>query len=111
MDTDMSREEPRPMRNDQTPVLDLVIGDMRQRDEMGRAKYGTPLQPFNGRNAAVDAYQEVLDLAVYLRQLIAEWSLYRNVAIAARKYMDDKSEQSFRFLKQTLEEIDDHTHC
>ncbi len=45
---------------------------MRARDRFGRAKYKTPLEAFNGRNALVDAYQEVLDLAVYLKQQIVE---------------------------------------
>ena len=45
---------------------------MKGRDNVGRAKYGTPLQAFNGRNAIVDAYQEALDLVVYLRQVIEE---------------------------------------
>lgn len=39
---------------------------------MGRARYGTPLQAGNGRDALVDAYQEALDLCVYLRQAIEE---------------------------------------
>jgi hypothetical protein len=45
---------------------------MKERDQAGLAKYGTRLQPFNGRDALVDAYQEALDLVVYLRQRIAE---------------------------------------
>lgn len=52
--------------------LDKIVGDMRDRDAFGRAKYGTPLQPFNGRDALADAYQEQLDLCVYLRQSIME---------------------------------------
>jgi hypothetical protein len=50
----------------------MVIEDMKARDDFGRLKYGTPLQPFNGRSALRDAYQEALDLAVYLRQRIFE---------------------------------------
>lgn len=50
----------------------LVIEDMEARRRLGIARYGTPLQPHNGRDALVDAYQEALDLAVYLRQAIAE---------------------------------------
>lgn len=50
----------------------LVLKDMEDRRKIGIEKYGKPLQPFNGRNALVDAYQEVLDLAVYLRQAIEE---------------------------------------
>lgn len=49
-----------------------VIKEMQDRREMGIAKYGQPVQPFNGRKPLVDAFQEVLDLAVYLRQEIAE---------------------------------------
>ena len=50
----------------------LVIKDMTERDRLGRAKYGTPLRSFNGRDPLVDAYQEALDLSVYLRQEIEE---------------------------------------
>ena len=48
------------------------FGDMQARDRVGRERYGTPLQPFNGRDPMVDAYQEALDGCVYLRQSIAE---------------------------------------
>jgi len=44
----------------------LVIEDMKDRDRIGREKYGTPLQPHNGRDSLVDAYQ------VYLRNEIEE---------------------------------------
>lgn len=71
----LNRAEPDPVPNSRTPVWDLVIADMQSRDKAGRDKYGVPLQPFNGRNALVDAYQESLDLAVYLRQLIEEQNL------------------------------------
>jgi predicted HAD superfamily Cof-like phosphohydrolase len=45
---------------------------MKSRDAGGRERYGVPLQAFNGREALVDAYQEALDLVVYLRQEIEE---------------------------------------
>ena len=45
---------------------------MEERRQVGIERYGTPLQPNNGRDALVDAYQEALDLACYLRQSIAE---------------------------------------
>lgn len=53
-------------------TLDRTMADMRQRDDLGRTRYGTRLQPHNGRDALIDAYQESLDLAVYLRQKILE---------------------------------------
>lgn len=65
-------EQPPPVPNEKPAVWDLVLTDMQARDAEGRRKYGTPLQPHNGRDALVDAYQEALDLAVYLRQAIYE---------------------------------------
>jgi len=53
-------------------VWRLVLADMEERRLLGIKRYGTPLQPHNGRDALVDAYQEALDLVVYLRQAIEE---------------------------------------
>ena len=64
--------QPAPASNESTPVWDLVIADMHERKGFGFRKYGTHLQAFNGRDALVDAYQESLDLCVYLRQEIEE---------------------------------------
>lgn len=38
------------------------------RDIIGQAKYGVSLQPYNGRDALVDSFQEGCDLVMYLRQ-------------------------------------------
>ncbi len=65
-------EQPPPVTNDRKPVWEVVRDDMAKRDNVGRARYGTPLQPFNGRDALRDAYEEALDLVVYLRQAIIE---------------------------------------
>lgn len=45
----------------------LVDLEMLERDKIGRERYGTPLTAGNGRDHLVDAYQEILDFAVYLR--------------------------------------------
>jgi hypothetical protein len=65
-------EQPMPVANDHADIQSLVIADVRTRREVGIQRYGTPLQPFNGRDALRDAYEEALDLAMYLRQVIAE---------------------------------------
>lgn len=65
-------EQPAPKSNDKPAVWPLVVADMNARDAEGRRKYGVPLQPFNGRDVLIDAYQEALDLCVYLRQAIYE---------------------------------------
>ena len=53
-------------------ILPLVIADLNARAEMGEKKYGTRLKAHNGRDALMDAYQEALDLCMYLRQKIEE---------------------------------------
>ena len=42
--------------------------DLVARAEFGKAKYGTYLMTDNGRDALMDAYQELLDGLMYLRQ-------------------------------------------
>lgn len=84
--TDCNRYEPSPILNEEpavwiTVIRDIqgwvgippsLISDMQSRDEFGRKKYGTPLQPHKGRDAIQDAYQEALDLCVYTKQAIME---------------------------------------
>lgn len=64
--------QPAPIPRRSVPIWELVQADMAERNDAGTAKYGTPLQAHNGRDALVDAYQEALDLCVYLRQAIEE---------------------------------------
>ena len=66
-----AQPEPSPKRGKQN-VANLVLADIQARVEMGMEKYGTELQTFNGRDALMDAYQEAIDLVMYLRQEIAE---------------------------------------
>jgi len=74
----LNTPEPPPIKNNHPAVWDLVLADMKERDEIGEQKYDTRLQPFNGRDPLVDAYQEALDLVVYLRQAIYERDNHEN---------------------------------
>lgn len=64
--------QPLPTPNDHPAIHGLVQADLDQRLAYGVAKYGIALQPHNGRDTLRDAYEEALDLAVYLRSLIYE---------------------------------------
>lgn len=64
--------QPQPTPNDRPPIVDAVIQDMRDRKQLGIDRYGTSLQAFNGRNSLQDAYEEVIDLSVYLKQSLVE---------------------------------------
>jgi len=71
-DTFSSIDQPPPIKNTLPPVWDAVIKDMHERHEVGVKRYGMALQPFNGRRSLEDAYAELLDGAVYLKQRIQE---------------------------------------
>jgi hypothetical protein len=66
--------EPAPTTNDEEYIQDLVIRDIESRKQHGIDKYGTALQPFNGRSADQDLYEELLDAVMYQKQKILEGS-------------------------------------
>lgn len=69
-----------------------ILGDdLEARARMGAEQYGMRLHCRNGRDALVDAYQEALDLVMYMRQAMMErrvstWhcTLAELVAVAIR---------------------------
>lgn len=69
---DFTPTQPPPIKNEKQEIWPLVIKDMEERHEFGKKKYGTGLQPFNGRNSLLDVYEECLDLLVYFRQKLEE---------------------------------------
>lgn len=71
MQTNASLPQPAPQTGGRV-VLEAVMADLQERAETGKAKYGTYLTTNNGRNPLWDAYQEALDLAMYLRQALLE---------------------------------------
>ena len=77
---DLNAPQPPPTAGEGEEVWPLIYGnvalvlpdwlkeDMRARHQVGIAKYGTALKVWNGRDAVIDAYQESLDLIVYVKQ-------------------------------------------
>lgn len=70
-------DQPLPETNDHPAIQPLVIADIERRMEVGVQRYGTLLQPENGRDMARDAYEEALDLVVYHRGALEEKALVR----------------------------------
>ncbi len=70
--TAASLPQPQPASNDLPFIHELVMQDIQERAKVGKAEYGTYLQPHNGRSAKWDKYQELLDAAQYARQEIYE---------------------------------------
>jgi len=65
-------DQPLPDKNDRTPMQDLLIADIEKRKVVGIERYGTLLQPFNNRSFVRDAYEETIDLSLYLRGVMEE---------------------------------------
>lgn len=63
----MTTEQPAPMPGRES-VTDWLIERLKERREHGRATYGRELETFNGRDVGRDAWEEALDLLVYLSQ-------------------------------------------
>lgn len=68
----LATEQAMPVPNDSPSVQGMVRADLEIRERIGVERYGTALQPNNGRDALRDAYEEALDLSCYLRQAIEE---------------------------------------
>lgn len=63
------------MTNVETPppaITDLVIEDVKGRAVLGMKRYGKLLTAFSGKDGLQEAYEEALDLCVYLRMEIEE---------------------------------------
>jgi len=63
----MSEPQPAPTGNGQS-ITDLVKSQFDGRRESGRKTYGTELRAHNGRDAARDRHEELLDAVLYSAQ-------------------------------------------
>jgi hypothetical protein len=55
--------------------LDLfneVKKDLDLRNQLGHQSYGKAMEPHDGRNSLLEAYEEALDLVMYLKKAIVE---------------------------------------
>lgn len=68
----LTEEQAMPVPNASPSVQGMVRADLETREQLGRERYGTALQPNNGRDALRDLYEELLDAACYARQALEE---------------------------------------
>lgn len=55
-----------------TDVFAKLHADVAERNRIGLETYGRDLTTFDGRDSLQDAYEEAIDLAVYLAKVILE---------------------------------------
>lgn len=92
-----------PVPNDemscQQRFMDRVNKMAPARMELGLARYGTLLQPFNGRDFAQDVFEEAFDLWAYLEGLVAE----RDAMMALLKQFADWPQVPSRAVPEAAE--------
>jgi len=71
-------DQPLPVPNDSESVHSLVVADILARKALGLQRYGSLLQAHNGRDAFRDLYEELLDAACYVRQIMEERKVNKN---------------------------------
>jgi hypothetical protein len=60
------------MSGSEQTIFDLVHADLQDRDRIGWAHHHRPLLSHDGKDSLREAYEEALDLVVYLRKALAE---------------------------------------
>lgn len=65
-------DQPLPVPNDAPDVQSALIAEIEARRNLGIQRYGTALQPFNGRDSLRDLLDELLDGATYALQVKIE---------------------------------------
>lgn len=65
-------DQPLPVKNDSDDIQSQVVADITRRRKVGISRYGTALQPHNGRDALLDLYEELLDGVMYVKQAMVE---------------------------------------
>lgn len=65
-------DQPLPQLNTEPYVADQLKEYIERRKQIGMERYGTPLQPHNGRDGLRDLFEELVDATTYCAQLLLE---------------------------------------
>lgn len=99
-------DQPLPAASDGPLIHDLVAADLKSRQRLGIERYGTPLQPGNGRSALRDLYEELLDAACYTRQLIEEGNVKLTLSQALQEILDIVLPEAPGLVKEDIDAIE-----
>lgn len=99
----LNDSQPPPKPSEWAASWDLVIEDMRERDTIGTERYyGQRLRPFNGRDPLIDAYQEALDMPVYLRAYMEQRKEAVRCLLGIRSLSPQWSDEQELYLRQAF---------
>lgn len=89
-------DQPMPVVNDLPFIHDIVAADIMARGWLGERRYGTKLQPHNGRNVLQDIYEELLDAACYIKQRMLEEEPHPLIQVEASELSKDWDQYKIR---------------
>lgn len=75
-------DQPLPVGGHGADILGELVERLQERQVVGLRRYGRPLQAFNGRDAARDLEDELLDGAAYARQVGRELAALELAVVA-----------------------------
>lgn len=108
-------DQPLPARNRHPDIQTAVIADIAARRDIGIQRYSTALQPFNHRDGLRDAYEEAMDLTVYLRQVLEERNLtpavLRLLAAEAQVHEERRDHDALSHRLDVLHEVADQVRA
>lgn len=80
-----------------------LVRDIRSREALGVQRYGQSHRGFNGRNTVMDAYEETIDQALYLRSLLTMADASREDVVAAiEQTLNDWFDEEVRVVAEAV---------
>lgn len=64
--------QPTPTKTEYKACVDELIERLNKRKELGISRYGVALTKWNGRNSLQDVFEEMLDMVIYMQQVLDE---------------------------------------
>jgi len=87
-----------------------VKQDIENRIIKGVQTYGERLKPFNGRDALLDAYEESLDMTLYLKQALTEKQAIQVQAKVKVNFVEDEKEVLKKLINSKIDELSNLLH-
>ena len=81
-------------------IFVMVKKDLDARNALGWIAYGRPMEPFDGRDSLKDAYEEALDMVMYLKKAMVEREISREKDAIALRDNEQLRAKNFQLLAQ-----------
>jgi hypothetical protein len=95
-------DQPLPVSNDWPSAHDEAIKFLRSRKDLGQRRYGSVLQPFNGRDGLLDLQEELADALAYVTRLRQAQAAHRDQLVEVATQALASSHAGGRYLAEAV---------